>query len=219
MSVGLIAIIAIVVVSIGVYLFVLSRHHTKSTQASDMTFSDDDYRTERAISESPVYKQTKEQMKRLRADLDRFGETLDSVSEEIRNGSERDLDDIYKRGIPRMHDALIDVRNAAEDLLATVDGRPRGEVIQVGIVGETHRAPRRSPAGPLAATRADQLYEELLDTGARVSPYIAGFYFALTVADEDSQETDATVQAKLVIEQLDEAISVMTELEKELAGT
>ena len=219
MNVGLIAIVAIVVVSIGVYLFFLSRHHKRSVQAADMTISNDNRRTERTISESPVYQQTKEQMKHLRADLDRFGEALDIVSEEIRDSSGEDLDDVYQRGIPRIHGALIDVRNAAEELLVAVDGKPRGKAVQVDIVGEKHGAPQLNPAGSKPASKAEKLYDFLLETGTRVSPYIAGFYFSLTVADEDSQEKDAAVQVKLVIEQLDDAISVMTELEKELTSS
>ncbi len=219
MNVGLIAIVVIVAACIGVYLFFLSHYHTKSAQDEDLTIPDDRVRTERAISESPIYKQTKEQMKHLRTDLDRFSETLDIVSEEIRNSSPEDLDNVYQRGIPRIHGTLIDARNAAEDLLAAVEGRPEGNTVRVDMVGEKHGAPQLNAAGSKPPSKAEELYDFLLETGNRVSPYIAGFYFSLTVADENSQEIDAAEQARLIIEQLDETIFVMTELEKELTGT
>ncbi len=216
MSLGLIVSVCIVIASLSAYFFYLARQQRAERSPEEKFFAEDGNGSERAISESPIYQSTKEQIKQLRSDLDRFSDTLDSLSPEVVNGSTGELDAAYSEGIPKMHRALVDARNAAEQLLASVEARPSNGTVNVKVVGNSHHAP--APYDMKASfSHSDRLYGELLETGSRVSHSIAGFYFALTEGDENSQAVQAVAQVKLIIEQLDHAISSMIALEEELA--
>ncbi|MCP4602951.1 MAG: hypothetical protein GY847_20955 [Proteobacteria bacterium] len=219
MNLNLVITILIIAVSIGVYFVFLLRIHKRIARREHGPILDEGSSNEKVISESPIYHETKEPVKHLRAGLDRFGEIVDTISAKEQTGSKEEIDNAYKEGIPGMHRSIVDARDAAYELLASVENKPLEKAVRVDIFGSSHHAPTRNTSGSPTASRADRLLASLVTAINEVSPGIAKFYFALTEQDEHSQLIEAIDQTKQIIEQLDAAIKKMIALEKELTDT
>ncbi len=217
MSFSLGVTISIIAVSIGVYLIFLLRRYRQIQYREGASISDIGMGSDKVISESPLYHETKESVKDLRSELDRFVEIVDTISAKEQVASKEEINTAYKEGIPKMHTILISARNKAGELLALVDKSPQKKAAQIDIFGSSHHAPSRSPSNSRSSARVDRLHAALLDIINGISPIIAGFYFTLIERDERSQTMQAAAHIEQIISQLDQAIQKMIALEKELA--
>jgi hypothetical protein len=209
--------VVVIVAFFVAYVVFLKRSHRARLAARD-TIQMDGRDSQPAICDSPTYQETKEPMRKLRRSLDRFGETVDGISLVERRDGPDELDAAFSDGIPRLHGALVDARNAAEALLAAVEQREPEDPLVAEVVGTGHRSPRSQGPGTLGTrTRAERLYESLLATVGKMGPNIAGFYFALLDRSVEAQTSQAVAQVGLIIKQLDGALKRMTALEQELS--
>jgi hypothetical protein len=173
--------------------------------------------SEMVISEVMTYKETKDQMARFKVELEKLGDLLDSISIAIVGDSEEAAVIAYADGIPKTRKALIETRNAAESLLALVEKRRVNK--QIGdevFIGEWNASTPISFKSRSSRRQAEQLLDHIKRKTSDVRPCIAGFYFALTIPDEELRISEASEQISLVVRHIDDAIIKTVALEKVL---
>ena len=213
MTTDVLAILILSLIALGGYVVFLLVQRRAAKNSLIVTVRPGKRHDEAPIYDSMAYRETKDAMRRLRADLDRFEDAVDRISAKGSNSAEWEMDEVYRENIPLMHAALVDARNTAATVFALVKKTIPTDKMEVNIIGSSHHA----PAGAAKVSIEIGVLSGLLRTIDEVNPCIAWFYYSFTHPDEVTQSGEASVHVKQIISYLDYAVHQMLRIEQALA--
>ena len=196
--------ILIIFFSVVGYIVFLVRQHRELVELRRTIPMDGKILNGRAIIDVPTYRETKGEMSRLRAALDRalelHGRLCGFVSGES-VATEEDGTDVEPHTARELSIAIAHLKGAAEDLLAAVEKR-------------SSRCSQKNSSGNSAVdeeglvTLERQRLEKIGESLSELGPAIAGCYFAMSEADEKDIIEEVRTQVRHIIGSIDSALLV-----------
>lgn len=229
MSVALGFTVIIVLLSIGGYIIFLV-HHLRRLRMVDSVYPGDPRRLNgRPIMEVATYHETKGEMSRLRASLDRaldiYGRLpatprgIADVGQELKTETALEdssqsaavrLDSNNGGTIPELSAAVLDLKRSAEALLAAVERRPLAQRVKnaadVDGVGCADDLPGEAQPAYLGTAGIKRIGESL----STINPSIAACYIAMSEAEESSIVEQVSFHVRLMINHIDQALQVLS---------
>lgn len=217
LSTALLTAIFVCIVGMGAYLLYMILKHRKRDDLLSKIEKTDGSQQVQAISDNPIYKETKETVANLRIGLDEFKELVDNCFSSRSMSSRERLKAKCEELFPAMYDALNKSRDAALELLRAVCAKTNSNppLAEFHKPSKTLSAPpsdNHSPSSKLL--RIDGLVRRIQVITDGVGPIIAHFYVALTLESEQARLDEATAHATSLVHHLDDSIYELEKIER-----
>lgn len=200
--------IVIILLSLSGYIVFLIRQHRELEEIRRSIPFGGESLNGRAIIDVPTYRETKDEMSRLRSSLDRALDIYGRLSADFSGDSSDAGNDADGRGPERIREltgAIFDLRGAAEALLAAVEHRPP----QSEQEKENHFTQSGGDSTEALSIPGSQHFQMIGASLTLVGPSIAGCYYAMTEADEDDIIEQVASQVRQIIDAIDSALRVL----------
>lgn len=219
MNAALLIAIAITSAGLSVYLIVFAQKRRRGRiDCDDLLTFEEPAEEEAAIPETSIYQSTKKQMSDLRGALDVFNEAMETLFQAVSPPNGNQIEVVYAVQIPKMHGALLDARQVAYGLLATVEERPVSDSI-AQVFGRASTADlTRMESERRSGEDLTQLLTAVKEAVDVIGPGIAAFYLSLTESDERFRVVSAADQiSSRVISPLDRALALLVLIEQRIS--